>query len=815
MIVQDFFETDMFIPSEEIDAVELSENVDALALNYPDDWPGAYWYGWLRWENAADSLKISAVDLSTYSSNDFARAFTGLQSPPQNFNVGYMSEGFSSYAQYWYGTVEPIQAFLDNGGVYHDPISDVSPFYGSRFINKLDPRGVCPIHGGAAAPIENGISIIIHLQRVLSTTDSCNNYTWDFVKFDGENEADGINKFLKGELTKTVTYSSFDVYDDLGNPVSAISINYTLDVNSPDFGVLYPNVWTTDLGDGYILNIFMCGYNYPVGMDRYNSEENYYYNTLKITPILSQNYNGVNYKTLGFTAYCNFLQYDDGVLTNFVWGSSPSMHSSTIIDSTTGLVIGGYKGTINSQPVNEHRYCMMFSAESNFAMVCENLTRTRIFRILSPEEIMHSSTLNMRYVTNDDYTYSSYGFGAGMFYPHISEENEYLCEWLTGDFEDIEDDLRPWQYGDITDNEYNPEDLPPYEPPAPVDDMYGDDITPPNFAGIGGTNGFITHYALTPSQMGRLGAALWAGVADNQFWDSIAVVLDNTLSINPADILNYIVAVRQYPMALQDTNACDILTLKDIYIGRGGYGLTVASDSDLLYHTIARMNRPVSLEYGGYLDITPFYNDFRDYEPCTEITLHVPFCGSCKLAPSQVVGKQLLMQYSIDYTSGSITAICNVRGTKTYPVAVMHGQIGANIQMSASETMDNLQNVAAIGAGVATFALNPAAGTAVMAGNAVATSLSHNHAQGYSTGRSGGFSAFFEVRKPYVIITHDVYETPQNFAHVYGNATNCEKQLGDLHGYTECENVDVSGLTCTADDAAIIKRLLESGVYMD
>lgn len=812
MIVQDFFSTDIYIPSNIDSKVELSNNVNALNLNYPNGWPDAYYYGWLKWENAPDILKVS--NITCEGSDPFNKVVSANYGTPRNFNVGYIATGYLAYSQYWYGPLSQILYYGENNSVYADVINDLSPYLGSRFINKLDPRGVCPIHGGASAPGENKINFFVSF-TYRHSGGAWNSFLVAYIPFG--DVADGINKFLKGEITRNLSFSgSIYLYDNFNNAQSILPtswFDYVLDINSPDFGVNYPNVWTYYIeqsGDVFEVNVFMCGYNFPVGADRISNNSDYEHQTMRVLPIVSQNLNGVDYKSVGFTGYTNVAKFINNNINSIPYDQG----NTTIIDENTGMCYGGFNGTIDTG-ANPYNYCPTFDNDANFCVCPGYDNTTYVFRIMSVDEIMHSQTLNMRYCTNDDYTITSYGFGAGMFYPHISPENEYLCEWLTGEFDEIKDDLRPWQYGDITDNEYNPEDLPPYEPPKPIDDMYGDDITPPNFAGIGGTNGFITHYALTPSQMGRLGTALWAGVADNQFWDSIAVVLDNTLSINPADILNYIVAVRQYPMALQDTNACDILTLKDIYIGRGGYGLTVASDSDLLYHTIARMNRPVSLEYGGYLDIAPFYNDFRDFEPCTEITLHVPFCGSCKLAPSQVVGKQLIMQYSIDYTSGSITAICNVRGTKTYPVAVMHGQIGANIQMSASETMDNLQNVAAIGAGVATFALNPAAGTAVMAGNAVATSLSHNHAQGYSTGRSGGFSAFFEVRKPYVIITHDVYETPQNFAHVYGNATNCEKLLGDLHGYTECENVDVSGLTCTADDAAIIKRLLESGVYMD
>ena len=407
-----------------------------------------------------------------------------------------------------------------------------------------------------------------------------------------------------------------------------------------------------------------------------------------------------------------------------------------------------------------------------------------------------------------------------VFAPILDDNSVYHGEYTRGTLTEITNPENPFfndpKYDSINNSDFIPSDDPEPEPETDSDIM-GESVSPPNLAGIGGTGGFVTHYALTPKQMARLGAKLWAGVGDTDFWDSVAVVLDNTLSINPADILNYIVAVRQYPMKLSDSNACSVTVHTDMYIGRGGYGLEIASSSDPVgYTTLAMMNRPVSLEYGGYLDVPTYYNDFRDYEPCTRITLNVPFCGSCELIPSQVVGKQLIMQYSIDYTSGAITAICNVIGDGlTYPVAKLSGQIGANVQLTASETMDNLQNIAAVGAGIAAFAVNPGEGTALLASQGVATSLSNNRANPYSTGRSGGFSAFFEPRVPYLLILRDKYIKPSDYSHIYGNPVNCMKTLSDLHGYTECENVDVTGLTCTADDAAIIKRLLESGVYID
>ena len=39
-------------------------------------------------------------------------------------------------------------------------------------------------------------------------------------------------------------------------------------------------------------------------------------------------------------------------------------------------------------------------------------------------------------------------------------------------------------------------------------------------------------------------------------------------------------------------------------------------------------------------------------------------------------------------------------------------------------------------------------------------------------------------------------------------------KLGNCKGFTKCANVDVDGLSCTEEERAELKRLLEGGVYL-
>lgn len=440
-----------FYPTSQLygnDDVKLTSSVDDLAIDYPDGWPEAYWFGWLRWDTAPDAVKLSGI---TCIGDAGGWTYTALHGSPNSLNVGYVATGFMASSLQWYSPVNQIQPYTNAASFYHDPISAVSPLMGTRFINALDPQGVTPIHGGAAAAGENRIYVGVHV----TDNSGRNDITVTTTSFEGA--ANGIYDFFRGNLTKSITVSGNVLNDDALSPKN-YSLTYTLDINSADFGKTHENVWSVDFtsgGNSFTANVWVCGFNLPVGADKLDANTAYAYKTFRVLPLIGQTYNDRNYKTAGVFAYMHYMRFDNGAYQteSGAWGSS-----TTDIAADTDIYTGGYYGTIDTTGVK--RYEAAFDDAANYCAVnwtkSTSQTQNRIFRIFAPDEALKLFALNMRYVANNSYSDTSYGFGSGIYVPHISVDNEFLCEFLTGDFADIQDELRPWQYGDITDCDYDP-----------------------------------------------------------------------------------------------------------------------------------------------------------------------------------------------------------------------------------------------------------------------------------------------------------------------------------------------------------------------
>ena len=72
----------------------------------------------------------------------------------------------------------------------------------------------------------------------------------------------------------------------------------------------------------------------------------------------------------------------------------------------------------------------------------------------------------------------------------------------------------------------------------------------------------------------------------------------------------------------------------------------------------------------------------------------------------------------------------------------------------------------------------------------------------------------FDEQKAFIIIDYPVYQEPANFGHEYGYPCNLSLTLGNLSGFTQLKNVDVTGLAITENEREELKSLLESGIYL-
>ena len=395
-------------------------------------------------------------------------------------------------------------------------------------------------------------------------------------------------------------------------------------------------------------------------------------------------------------------------------------------------------------------------------------------------------------------------------------------------YADIAAKLLNWQQpgNDITVDEFTADDIPEWEPPEPEDaDSGGDNIIPYDFTNtpLSATNNFTTLYSLTTAQVADFGAKMWAKLGDDNFWHSVGVVFSNDFSINPADMMKYFIFLRYYPFDLSGVSS---QTTTGIYIGRSTIPITMAAGIEYP----RRIKRNIYTISGGTVDVKlPQYDtgDFFVSDPATQVIVHVPFCGSVQLAASEVYGKTLSLKFLVDLQTGAIMATLSVASNTQYIVATLAGTCGAEIQITANNNIEFLNRIAAVATGTvstgATMATQGAkiAGAEGAAAGAVAGALTGTvsalaglppvtvHKQGATT----GFTNYGGDNQAYITIQIVKHKNPDTYAQSIGYLSNKKARIGDLSGYTEMINPDLSGIAAHQDEIAEIYRILQAGFF--
>lgn len=138
-----------------------------------------------------------------------------------------------------------------------------------------------------------------------------------------------------------------------------------------------------------------------------------------------------------------------------------------------------------------------------------------------------------------------------------------------------------------------------------------------------------------------------------------------------------LINMQYFPLNLKSTATREDLTL-------GAY--PDKNDPSTIYGFNPKIKAPTLLESVqyfdlGYFNITPVYNDFRDYEPYTTYTLFVPFVNaSCDIDPKVWLGHTLRVSLIVDILTGSTTAVL-LRDDLIYKT--LTGSTGVKINMTS------------------------------------------------------------------------------------------------------------------------------------
>lgn len=273
----------------------------------------------------------------------------------------------------------------------------------------------------------------------------------------------------------------------------------------------------------------------------------------------------------------------------------------------------------------------------------------------------------------------------------------------------------------------------------------------------------------------------------------------------------------------------------------------------------------------GYVDITERYASALDYNPYTKVSLYLPFIGTVPLDTDEVMGHRVKCVYTIDIVSGACVAkiMVDYPDTSNGVLYQFSGHCSISMPLTAADfssyyaaAMSGLKmaaGMAAAGAGAPdlagallgeptahpsstttvtrTTARNAATGRQILSGTE-SKETSHTPGQAsfkelatrasvntvgavinskFSVEHSGGFTGntgFLGVQAPYIIITRPDMCNPDEYGAYNGRPSMMYLYLGNLSGFTQVQNIKLTGIPATNPELGEIAELLKTGVIL-
>lgn len=271
--------------------------------------------------------------------------------------------------------------------------------------------------------------------------------------------------------------------------------------------------------------------------------------------------------------------------------------------------------------------------------------------------------------------------------------------------------------------------------------------------------------------------------------------LDNIkrLYANPMDS---ILGLGIVPLNLTGANA-------SVYIGGVDTGLSFPLISNEVYQV------PF-----GYIDIAPRWGCYLDYEPYTKLTIYLPFIGYKELNTDEFMGKQLILNYSIDIVTGACVARISVSGGSV--MYQFSGQCLKQLPVT-SGNWDNalrtaVSSAVALGATIATQgATAPVLADAVASASVQALTMKPNIEK---SGNLSGMAGMMGIYRPFLLRSQPIQVIPGNQNKFIGYPSFVTKTLNDITGYNEISSIHLEGIPATGDELDEIESLLKGGVIL-
>lgn len=284
-------------------------------------------------------------------------------------------------------------------------------------------------------------------------------------------------------------------------------------------------------------------------------------------------------------------------------------------------------------------------------------------------------------------------------------------------------------------------------------------------------------FHMTKERLVQLGQFLWG----SSIFDEFSLINNNPIE--------NIISCKAIPYAISGTTK--EITLGNVKTGVNG----------------EKISQNFSKQTIGSVAIAEHYHNFLDYAPYTNVIIYLPYIGFKELDASLVMGKTLLIEYTLDVITGGCLAQIYVGKIRLYEFT---GNIGVDISITASNRAQVESAYINAGVGVVSSAMSGNVTGAVNSIIGAATSQYH-----YSgTGNPSPSCVASTNRTCYVVIDRPQYQPLKAFNHTRGRMCCLSKTIGNLKGYTVCDgNIDISGISATDEEKDEIVNILSTGFF--
>ena len=319
-------------------------------------------------------------------------------------------------------------------------------------------------------------------------------------------------------------------------------------------------------------------------------------------------------------------------------------------------------------------------------------------------------------------------------------------------------------------------------------------------------SGFVSQYQIEKNELKKLCSYLWS----SSFWENVGKLFSD-----PKDI---IMGISIFPLT-PTTGSRKTIKAGGITTNASGYPLSNQFER-YPFGSVKIKKRLVSID-GNEVDEDD--GIYFDYSPFTSIKIYIPYCGEHDLAPDDVMGKTLQLDYTVDHLSGMCCAHLTIIDPENERPDECHynftGQMGVQIPISAEDFggfyRAMLSSGAAIGSTIATIATGGM--TAPLAVSAAANAVGNVANMGkdvqYTSG-GGSISGSLGSNYPYITITEPNVFMAKNQPHYTGYPMYATTKLKNLRGYTEVMAIHLDGLSCTESERETIREQLSKGVVI-